>query len=343
MLDQIKDVNEAGLYKLSTVFEFPEFVKTASHATAEDVRDIATGMFAWPGERMFPMHTKADTWLSAAYFRKFASEIPEHARGPIGAALEQAADFWQISLPEQMQAKEAAVAEPAFSVEYRFKDQVYHVAECENADQLYKVAADAMIPGKYPYAMRRDLARQVLAYEQELPEHFEADLYKTAGYGTGNLGTARHAVHQRLVGVRDHWNHLADGLQELDALLVKTAGEQPLVSTGMLDKTAAMLDAVDRFAGFDKRYNEHIRPPEQQLFEITINDVDSFNKQAMQLSSGHVVSEREVLASNARAFLSNYGYDKTASAEDLRKTIMGLDPRRATQLYEHIQRTAYAQ
>lgn len=80
MLDQIQDANESGLYQLHNVVEFPEFVKEASKLTAEEASELPPAAFAMPTHRMYPVHTRADTWLSSAYFQKFGSDMPAYQR-----------------------------------------------------------------------------------------------------------------------------------------------------------------------------------------------------------------------------------------------------------------------
>ena len=341
MLDQVKDTNEVGMHQLFKVLEFPCFVKEASQVSAEEAKELPATSFAWPAEHMFPVHTKANTWLSAAYFQKYAADIPEQFCVGIQGNLDKAAQFWGIQLPTL---PGPAEKDPGYIVKYAAGDWEHDV-HVSSPDQLQKVADDALFPGKYPYAVRKSVARQILAAPEnlrsDLGSYQAAALYKTAAYGVGLLKNAQHATKQRSINTETHWEHLNKSLAELDTILEKSASEEGLLSPEMLDKTASMLDAVDRFTKMHQRYGGGFQPPEQQLFQITMNDYDTFAKEAVHLPDGHIVSQAELRASSAGSWLQeNFGY-KVASQEDLMVVIGELPSRRAGMLYEHVQKEAY--
>jgi len=336
MLDQIRDSNQAGMFQLNTVLEFPEFVKEASQSTPEDVKELDSDRFAWPSQRMFPLHTAQDTWLSAAYFHKFASDVPEHVRVCAEQAFEKAAEFWDITLPTADDLKHMPKeASNAFEITYPIGAGV--LVKVASSEELQKVADDIMDGGKYPLGVRQGVAKQVLQAPEDLRDGLTmkvaSDMQKVAGMGVGTESSALNAVRQRWHATAHHNKPIKEGLEELSDM-IKLASEDGMLSHEMTQKTASMLDAIDRFVGLHTRYTDTFQPPERQLFEVTLSDFDHFNKLAVRLPNGEWVRKDDI-ESSMRFLEENFG-QKCASLDEAVDYVQSMPERRANILSTHL-------
>ena len=101
-MDFVKDQNPRPVYLADQLVGLPEYVKTANTLVVEDLKGLQDIAFADPAAREYPVHTKAATWLSAAYC--LGTDSDEKKMGIIKAA----ADTWGIS--EDIDALEIALA-----------------------------------------------------------------------------------------------------------------------------------------------------------------------------------------------------------------------------------------
>lgn len=339
MLDQVRDTNKAGLYQINMDWVLPDFVKTAAESTTETVQDLPLTAFAWPESRLFPVHTRADTWLSTAYFNKFAADIPEVHRPGIAKALATAAEFWGVD-PLQPQTQKQAAAVPTYTIEYPLSGSVCSVG-VSSAEEMLKVACDITTSGKYPYGVRRSVAVSILAAPECLREslvpEIDTELHKLAGYGVGTVDQALTAIRQREIATEKSFPPISAGLKEASAMVQKAASAEGLLSAALLEKLGSMLDAVDRFSGLYTRYDKTFQPPEQQLFSITLRDVDDFAKHAVKLDNGKIISRSVLATANVGQWLADSFGQKCASAEDVVAAVQALPSRRADLLVQHLE------
>ena len=94
-MDIVHDSNLAELMTIRNVYEIPEYVKSSGMPEKTASASVPAESFAWEERRLFPTTAKADTWLSAVYFEKHASEIGPFDRARIMNRLTEAVDFWK--------------------------------------------------------------------------------------------------------------------------------------------------------------------------------------------------------------------------------------------------------
>lgn len=106
--DHIHD--QLGRYRIGAINEaMPEFIKQAEEQiVSENLEKLADGAFAYSDgvNRFFPIHTPEHTWLSHAYFEKFANEFSEQESEVIRTRIEDA--YKAFELPETNIVKIAA-------------------------------------------------------------------------------------------------------------------------------------------------------------------------------------------------------------------------------------------
>jgi hypothetical protein len=338
-MDQTQDLNRSGLAHISRMTDLPDFVKEACPASEEDTLTLPKEAFADEVGRMFPIHNAADTWLSYAYFNKMATleegNLDKQANERIKEKLDTACDFWGIDAPLLTQTEK--VASEGLRIEYKIGDTVHDSTSIHSQDELMKVAEDIINnTSRYPWEMRRDVGRQVLAAAPAMNVSFSGSmedlLNKAAGYGVGDVSAVHHAITQRQVATRRYRPELQPGLEEL----AKTASESAqhgVLSPEMTDKIAAVLDSVDRIANLHVYYNDKFTAPEKQLFTTTMSQIDAFQKVSHKLPDGRFVLKDALLDDRVLEYAECMTGQKFASLEDYDR----LTRRESWSVYDYIQ------
>lgn len=361
MFDQIRDVNNAGLYELSTIHEFPEFVKTASES--EDVKELPSRLFADPVNRVYPIHTKSDAWLSKAYFDKFASEhYNDQEREQIQENFATVAPLWGLGVEKsaaevcpgcgkedcECQTCEDCGEKPCkcshskeasgVKIEFTMQGESHAETYVSNSDELHKLAEDIIgNTEKYPWEMRKNVSRQVLAAAPTVKAKFSAPmevlLQKSSGYGVGELDDTLVAIRQRKQAVRSH-PEMQEKLGELEEAC-KTVSKSGLLDPEMLDKTASVLDMIDRFADLHLRYKEGFDAPEKQIYKTTPRHMDDFENRSVKLANGQYVAKEALETPYVVSFVNRFLGQKCAS-ENVVNVVRDLPYRKAQRVYEHM-------
>lgn len=89
-MDHLQDNLKKNIYRLHKEGSLPDYVGEYSQ---EDSSNEPSHIFADRVKREFPIHTKADTFLSAVYAKEASEEIPSDVKHRI----DQAVEFWNIN------------------------------------------------------------------------------------------------------------------------------------------------------------------------------------------------------------------------------------------------------
>lgn len=309
-MDQISDLNGAGLYKVARAMPLPKFVKEAQLATAEDVRELRSEAFADSRARRYPLDTPENAWLSCAYFEKFAKDqYGRDSLAEIKGRLKEAAVFWNFEYPEPV----AQAAPESLTIKYAMDGAVHDELTVDGTDESLRLVADDLQKQAqhYPYPMRQAVARQLLAASR--PETFKQEEYvaleKLAGYGVSTLAAA-----EELLQGRKYLLLQPEAQARVDSALamLKTAARGGLLSPNMTDKVARLADSIDRLAGQHVRYTPETLP-ERKLFSLTASQMDDFHKHAVKLANGAVLTPDEVQDGRLREFVHNFTGEKVAA------------------------------
>ena len=331
MFDHVKDINNSELYQIKQAFGIPEFVKEANVTTAESVEDLRSQAFADSANRIFPIHDEANTWLSMAYFNKHAHEYSESDQGKIKTNLEKAAEFFEIDAPAY---KEAAPVEAAVKIAYPYQGEIHNSVSVHSFDELTKLAEDLLAnKHKYPWEMRRDVSKQILASAPKFEEGqfktaMEVRLQKTAGHAVGELSSALHCLDQRRVA---HLKQpkIQEKIAECQKHLTNSA-VQGIVPPGILDKVASFVDTIDRLSGMHAKYGgKDVRPPEDDLFKTTVKDVDDFQSTFTKLANGKFITKEQAGSLKTAGILKRLTGEKVASIPQAISLLEKLNPREA--------------
>lgn len=328
MLDQVKDVNHSELYRILKDINAPEFVKEAAMTDEEDTKELPGTSFADPSRRLYPLHTKADTWMSAAFFYKHASDNKQ-----VEDRILKAASMWEVdvdSIKTSLKAsieKQASDTNPAYEVLIRHGDKVYSSIPINSAADLEKTASHILEnAAKMPYAVRKDACEQILDVRNKLNTRFTVDmsskLQKTAGAGTCTADQARYALKIRKALYRERQPEFIKTLEGITETLDKTASD--MVAPPVLEKIANIFDYMDRFTELHHKYAKdqgNFKLPEFDLFHVTKADIDAFNANSLILSNGAVFNKHAAVENPLiRPFLNDvFGIKVNEDSEVLQK------------------------
>lgn len=149
-MDFVKDQNPKPIYLADALIGLPDYVKTASQITPDDLVDLADVAFGVPSLREFPVHTKEATWLSAAYAMGAGTWAADaHLEQTIRKAArlhEIEPDLQKLEDVFAAQHKQASAPAPRFALSVDFGDTaglgLQHFYEINNACQISKAARD---------------------------------------------------------------------------------------------------------------------------------------------------------------------------------------------------------
>jgi hypothetical protein len=319
-MDQLTDLNRAGFFQISRAVALPDFVKEAALPDADACQDLRADGFADPRHRRYPLDSRENAWLSCAYFEKFAAtQYSAKELASVKTRLQDSAKFWQFEYP-QLKSPEAP-ERPV--IKYAMDEQIY--AEIPLADDvqhprrlwedLQKNAA------RYPYPMRRSVARQLLKYAADAFVEAEVlALEKTAGYAVATVAGALHLLRGRQQMVVQ-----AEAREKVAAIMaeVEQAGHAGLLTPGMTEKVARLADSIDRLVGQHVRYTPETLP-EHQLYSFTAQQFQELNKHAVRLANGAMLTPDQAADGRLRQFVENYTGQKVAQ-EQLRAKLQELD------------------
>lgn len=301
MIDHVADRNHAELHKLQFSMEIPDFVKEASLATPDDVKSLSADHFASP-DKTFPIHTKADTWASIAFFHKQASAIPAWQKEAIATNLVKAAKFWQLEDAFKRVAKPMAKeASDTLTIAY-VDDQgiTRHEVKVATPEGFQKLATDLVQNWRnYPYTTRKAVAKQLHSsldkFAQALTDKEVVQLEKVAGMQK----THRTQV-DKVIGQYKAWCHharRADLIPSLDkaAEALTELSVNGIVHEDALDKIASILDNVDHLAKLHV-YSTAPCAPEMAFNGMTMKNAQVASKNMAKLANGEVVLMSKVAA-----------------------------------------------
>jgi hypothetical protein len=232
--DHIHD--QIGKYRVGVIVDsMPDFIKEAEEKiVTEDLTKLADGAFAYSDgiNRYFPIHTPGHTWLSHAYFEKFASQIDESIRSEIEDRIDDAYLAFELPLNNlvKIAAKEDAI------------DALHSLsAEMNNFIDHYK---------KLPIRQRREKAKEILSRAFALGKaEFMHDLIKQ--YSGNNLNPH---YSQAFASRMQYFDQHAPERHTLLAMQNETPNHLP-------ERVAEALSIFDEKTGLQRYYDNELMDP----------------------------------------------------------------------------------
>jgi hypothetical protein len=281
VLDQNLDLSGQEKHRLFTLYNAPAFVKSAEEVLIHGDEQLAPNEYADPLRKLYPCHTKAAVWTSAAFFYDCQNELPPMRAATIEDKLLKAAEIFGIQnevATIKTQIKDAKVDDlsqlPNEKFAYVTTDatgQATREYPLRNAIEVKKAAEYLMqYRDDMPWTMRNTFATNVLRAAEEFGAAIgdvRDDLEKTAGFGLCSASDVVGALKQRARAAKlnSDVQDLTDGLEKL-AELINNNKNSMLQRQHML---VEFLDDVDRRANWTTRYNSDFSRPEDIIFGVT--------------------------------------------------------------------------
>ena len=280
-LDFYDDLTRAQLKTISE--SAPDFVKTASISTKEQIADLPEELFALSaltkeGAKLlkYPINSAGDTWLSCAYFEKNAHKLPLTAAGIAATHLKTACVKFKIEVPE-------TISKISFSEvktnKYTEESDMNKTASARPLEERPSSGSYAL-PGRYPL-FNADFVKKASEYFTTYFSNFDPEsrhifakntLEKAAEFGF-KLEEKQEQLMQKVAGV-DYGNKvdsqlkmrsgIVDGIFILEEKLSKVASAKQSLPA---DKFALLLQAFDKEAGVDKMYGDNILDAFEATFD----------------------------------------------------------------------------
>lgn len=309
----VADANGQRLYHLCSLYEPPEFVKDASSTEIAGDDQLPARAYADPVGRHYPIHTKAATWVSAAYY--FDDDVPVPS---VETRLLQAARLHGIAadVEELRHRVKEAMATPQVQPEdcaltYEDADgTVRGVYPLRNALEVQKAAEYLQQHAAVlPYDDRLTFARSVLqrASEHGAPLNTEQQTFLAKQAGHGHCAAAD--VADFLLGRAALLaSRQLDGAHELHKLATVCLQQPELCRTpGALTKLASIIHQMDSECGLKDL--EGLEPPEDVFFAVTPKVASELLETHCQSATGKVYRTADFAKLSLSEIQESFGDD----------------------------------
>lgn len=230
--------------------EIEPLVKQAS-IDSDEIDSLPNSSFAWESRRLFPIHSPADAALSLLYLEKNAEEIPDYVRENIDKAL----DIYDVKVPEITVEKTASAPEPYYLLPDRERWNV-------SSPDTIKLAENALNSrvSELGFIEKTAAAVRLVNRAQEYGESVDYPTLQKAGMVASDLNITRDWLFARAEASDTHRDAFVKLAASLDAL-------EPLCyDRYALIKLANTIDALDKEAKLEYRYNRTIPDPVETVF-----------------------------------------------------------------------------
>lgn len=300
-LDQSQDISGTDLHRLTGLYPPPDFVKQASHdAVCGDPENIPSHLYADPNRRLYPCHTPAATWMSAAFFfDKRASHDAETAVA-IETKLLSVADYFGIrGQVDELSIKIAAnganeltqLPDDDFAIIWRFENGTTERHwPMRNATEV-KLAAHRLLADvdSIAYDDAHTIANRILVKAVKFGAAIDNNetLEKVAGFGACSARDVIDACQRRVKLAAKKFPEESQELAKLAEIIeqnvTQASGNEQLV------KLAATLDLFDRGTQLNKLYGEGgLERPYETLFHVTQKVANEFVRSHIDTTTGRI-------------------------------------------------------
>lgn len=299
VIDPVADASGAELYRLSRLYEFPDFVKRADAAATRAAAGLAASAYADQEQRRFPCHTPAATWLSCLFFEDKRASFQPAVRDRVGGRLAAFAGYWRIGdAVDAVRAKAAAyraaatAGDPDDAYAYVWVDAETGAKErrlpIKSAAEV-AAAADWLhtYRDRLAFADRHRIATKILDKAAQFGAALGGRgefLERQAGRGIGDQAQIVAMLQGR--ALRAKAAEQRDGILKL-AEFVRTA-KAAVLGPAVLVKLAVTVDTTDRALGLTGQYGPGLPAPEDVIFGATFRKVAADLAESCQTTSGAV-------------------------------------------------------
>lgn len=265
----------------------PAYVKTAGFPEAEPPAG-RHAFYADAVARELPCNSPAQTWTSARYFMKHASDEAYRAiRADVEYNLQKAAHMFGIADDVAKVLTHTEEVKTASDDDYgwvRDGERKYPMFDASGVKLAAAYFEDNKF--KYPFPMRNEIAKNILRKAAEFGVEVPDGVRKTAGHGVARRDNVVNELLIRAELCSDVDTALA--LSKMAEHLAE-GGEEALA--GATEKIAELVEDTDIIENWRGRYGKDLMAPEDFLFdmdvkqaEAIVNDVIEINGDALSLS-----------------------------------------------------------
>lgn len=305
-IDQSTDVTNQMRHVIQKLHEVPDFVKRASdNDQFGDPETLQTHVYADPSKRLFPCHTKAATWLSAAYFAHQQSQYSETHRAFVQDRIIKVAEFFGIKPGIQQLFKEAAAVNsyedavtPDTAYALTWKDATGAVQRkypMRNPSEV-KVAAEWFDKNctEFDFDTRHTIATKLFAKMAEfnVNDTDTSKIERAAGFGYCEKQAMQEAWEKRALLTKKQYPDYSAQAAALAAAVA--TNDIDLRDFGLRTKMASSMDTFDQQTHLRRFYGEVIDWPENTLFAITEKVAAEFLDAHVATATGAVYKQADL-------------------------------------------------
>lgn len=264
-VDQYHDTAYATLRKtMEAMPELHSFVKSAS-IEVEDLEKLSATSFAWPEERLYPIHTPEHAALSYAYCKTASLAVPDDVEGRINKALDV------FNVPRNIFDTVKVASDDSEDL-YAFPEQrrwrIKTATELKKAEHTLETMSKFM-----PLDVKTTAAAQMVKRAHDLGIEPNAYTIKTAGLTKSNRDNMREWIEARAMATKD-----ATDQKAYRSLSEKLAAAPKIIDDrdGLI-KIAKLLSDIDKASGVDKFYGKSLPDPVHTVFngeKLSASSVD---------------------------------------------------------------------
>jgi hypothetical protein len=345
-MDSIKDRSFRTLTKIANrigVSNVPSYVGEHTPCDEKRASTLCDSEFADSIGREYPVITKADTWLSAAYYLdKHAEDGVEDC--DVWGAIKSAAALWGAGedikkLEEDLKSSKIAKDKKGgFGLVLKSEGADVNRYPMFDAEGVEKAASyfDAN-RANYPSSIRMTLANAILKHAGE----FEVSDLPNSVYREAGCGIPRKSLLIRELDERAEMAKSAEAKELLSNVsrLIGAINESELLDNA--SKIAEAVCAFDELEELDKAYGQSISYPADFVYSVQEKDAEEFCEKAVPLrglvfDAGALLAEKSAMDAIESAIGPKLDRETVDSPVKLAKLINGLKSEDKRAIYDAI-------
>lgn len=324
-MDSFRDNLGTEFYRIQQNHSVPSFVKIAK---SKDIvpsynNESLSRVCADPVKLKYPCHTKAATWVSAAYFADDYPRLDPAYRRKVGDNITKFAQFHGIygEVKKIFDEKAGLIKSAAKKQEYpddmylsvvRKGNFVKRAGLLANQQSVLKAANWLMNHrNEIPLYKCSDVARKLVkrAVQLNVPIPYQDTMERLLGFGINdNERIAAHLEKRAELGITKN-KALSKTMFEM-ANIFRT--NPPEIGSLPMMKAANFVDEYDHRVGLvATRARKEISYPEDIFYHHTINGMKKAASSSVKLQNGHVYDLSSMEALNRQDFQDTFGDDLT--------------------------------
>lgn len=312
-MDIVHDVDFITWVKIASTYDkfIPDYVRKYIPLDQKTANSLPDDLFADNSNRLFPINSKENVWLSAAYFAKnaeklnYAPVLKEHILNNIKRAaaifgIEQDVNTIIEAIHSSPIEKQAKDDLNNYGLVLRDNKTNALVKKYPMFDELgVKKAINYFFENlsKYPQPIREKIAKAIVKKAEEFNVPVPDALWKEAGYGVPDPEFIAQELDQRIGLAKDA--ETAAILNNLKLIVFHSPVNDLL---NVIDKIASAIEAFDRGAGLVVRYGRTILTPSEVVYSMSI-------KQAKQMIDEAIVLDKHAFQLSKLAKLPKQVYE----------------------------------